>query len=96
MAAAGAGTSQWVIIRRGEPAEFTEITPGTYSACVTPFPSQIQGMGAMGYAERHGDTLPVFCMPLKVNPSPDTQTFAVPVDIPPYIPDQGSGAGSAH
>jgi uncharacterized GH25 family protein len=96
MAAAGAGSSQWVIIRRGEPAQFTEITPGAYSACVVPFPAQVQGMGAMGYAERHGDTLPAFCMPVKVNPSPETQTVSVPVDIPPYIPDQGSGAGSAH
>ena len=53
--------SQWVIIRSGEPAKFTEIMPGTYSACVVPFPAEVQGMAAMGYVERHGDTLPAFC-----------------------------------
>jgi len=95
MAASGAGASQWVIIRRGEPAKFTEITPGTYTACVVPFPAEVQGMAAMGYVERHGDKLPAFCQALRVNPAPDTQSVSVLVEIPPYIPDApGSGAGS--
>jgi hypothetical protein len=94
LAAAGAGSSQWVIIRHGEPAKFTEIVPGAYSACVVPLPTQVQGASAMSYSEAHGDTLPAFCMPVKVMPSPDEQTASVPVDVPPYVPDQGSG--SAH
>lgn len=93
MAAAGQGSSQWVIIRAGEPAAFTEITPGTYSACVVPFPTEVQGMAAMGYVERHGDTLPAFCQPINVAPTPATQTANVPVEIPPYVAD-GSGSGS--
>jgi len=94
MAAAGAGASQWVIIRAGEAAKFTEITAGAYTACVVPFPAEVQGMGAMGYVERHGDKLPAYCLPVTINASPDHQTVTVPVEIPPYIPDQGSGAGS--
>ncbi|MDB4953159.1 MAG: hypothetical protein JWO36_728, partial [Myxococcales bacterium] len=49
MAASGQGASQWVIIRAGEPARIAELTPGNYSACVVPFPAEVQGMGAMGY-----------------------------------------------
>jgi uncharacterized GH25 family protein len=96
MAAAGPGASQWVIVRQGEPAVFTEVAPGTYSACVVPFPAEVKGMGAMGYAERHGDKLPAVCKPVIVQASPDKQGVSVPVEIPPYIPDapQGSGAGS--
>jgi hypothetical protein len=94
MAAAGAGASQWVIIRQGEAAKFTEITAGTYTACVVPFPAEVQGMGAMGYVERHGDKLPAYCQPVAINASPDHQTVTVSVEIPPFIPDQGSGAGS--
>jgi hypothetical protein len=95
MAGAGAGASQWVIIRNGEPARFTEINPGAYTACVVPFPAEVQGMAAMGYVERHGDKLPAFCQPVRVQPAPDTQAVTVGVDIPPYVPD-GQGSGSAH
>jgi hypothetical protein len=60
-----------------------------------PFPAEVQGMGAMGYVERHGDKLPAFCQPAKIQPSPDSQAVSVPVEIPPFIPD-GQGSGSAH
>ncbi len=97
VAAAGAGASQLTIIRGGEPAKLTEVAPGTYSACVVPYPIEVQGMGAMGYMERHGDKLPAFCAAATINGAPDHQTITVPVEIPPYIPDgPGSGAGSAH
>jgi hypothetical protein len=92
MAAAGAGASQWVIIRQGEPAHYGEVVPGTYSACVVPFPTQVQGMNVMSYVERHGDKLPAFCQGVTVNPTPDTQSAKVIVEIPPYIAD-GSGSG---
>lgn len=93
---AGAGQSamQWVIIRAGEPAKFAEIMPGLYSACVVPFPSEVQGMAAMGYVDRHGDSLPAFCQQVRVNAQPETQTATVSVDIPPFVPDPGSGSGS--
>jgi uncharacterized GH25 family protein len=99
MAAAGKGSSQWVIIRNGEPARFAELMPGAYTACVVPFPIEVQGMGAMGYVERHGDKLPAFCEPVTVAGAPDTQTARVSVEVPPYVPDApgtGSGSGSVH
>jgi uncharacterized GH25 family protein len=97
MAASGPSSSQWVIIRNGEPAKFNEVMPGLYSACIVPFPAEVQGMAAMGYGERHGDTLPAYCQSVKVNPSPATQAASVAVDIPPFEADQtgsGSGAGA--
>jgi hypothetical protein len=96
MAAAGAGASQWVIIRAGEPAKFAELAPGAYTACVVPFPAEVQGMGAMGYVERHGDKLPCFCQQVTIAASPAEQTASVPVELPPYIPDNpGNGSGSS-
>ncbi len=92
MAAAGPGASQWVIVRQGEAAHFGEVVPGTYTACVVPFPTQVQGMGVMSYVERHGDKLPAFCQGVTVNPTPETQSAKVSVEIPPYIAD-GSGSG---
>jgi len=95
MAAAGPGASQWIIVRDGEPAKFTEVAPGTYSACAAPFPAEVRGFSAMGYGERHSDSLPAFCKPFVVQPSPATQTVSVPVTLPPFIPEStGSGSGS--
>ena len=100
MAAAGPGASQWVILRNGEPAQFKEVAPGAYSACIVPFPLEVRGMAAMGYVERHGDKLPAFCKSITVTEAPATQTSDVPIEIPPMIPDApppggGSGSGSA-
>lgn len=78
---------QWVIIRNGEPAKLTEIVPGTYSACVVPFPAEVQGMAAMTYIDRHGDALPAFCQQTKVAAAPETQTVNVRVEIPAFEPD---------
>jgi protocatechuate 3,4-dioxygenase beta subunit len=95
MAASGPASSQWVIIRNGEPAKFNEVAPGSYSVCIIPFPAEVQGMGAMGYADRHSDSLPAYCQQVKVQPSPATQTASVTVEIPAFEADQaGSGAGS--
>ncbi|HEU4613593.1 MAG TPA: carboxypeptidase-like regulatory domain-containing protein, partial [Kofleriaceae bacterium] len=80
-AASGPGASQLVIIRSGEPAKFTEIVPGTYSACVVPFPAEVHGMAAMGYIDRHGDALPAFCQRVAVGASPAVQTATVSVEI---------------
>ena len=70
IAGAGAGASQLAIIRRGEPASFTEVAPGAYSACVVPYPAEVQGMAAMGYMDRHGDKLPAYCVPAQIASSP--------------------------
>ncbi len=101
MAAAGPGASQLVIVRRGEPARFAEVVPGSYSACVVPYPAEVKGMAAMGYSERHGDTMLAFCKTVTIAPSPDSQTTSVTVELPPFIPDappagpgNGSGSGS--
>jgi hypothetical protein len=54
-------------------------------------------MAAMGYIERHGDSLVAFCKPVNVAPSPDTQSVQLAVDLPPFISDApagGSGSGS--
>jgi uncharacterized GH25 family protein len=93
-AGAGQGAMQWVIIRSGEAAKFAELMPGTYSACVVPFPAEVQGMAAMGYIDRHGDSLPAYCQRVAVGASPATQTATVQVEIPPLEPDE-AGSGSA-
>ncbi|HTL37748.1 MAG TPA: carboxypeptidase regulatory-like domain-containing protein [Kofleriaceae bacterium] len=95
IAGAGASSSQWVIIRNGEPAKFTEVVPGTYSVCVVPFPLEVQGMAAMGYAERHSDSMRAFCQSIKVNAAPQEQSMQVAVEPPAYINDNaGSGSGA--
>jgi len=98
LAAAGQGTSQMSIIRGGGPAVFTDVVPGTYSACVVALPLQVQGFGAMGYAERHGGTLPSVCQPVTVAATPATQSASITVQIPPYIADPpgGGSGGSTH
>jgi hypothetical protein len=97
MAQAGPGSSQWIIIRQGEPAVFKEVVPGAYSVCVAPFPAEVRGMAAMGYGERHGDTLPAFCKTLTVAAGNTAQSADVAVELPPFVPDApppGSGSGS--
>ena len=101
MAAAGPGAGQWVIIRNGEPARFSEVHPGNYTVCVVPFPAEVKGMAAMTYGERHGDSLMAFCAPVAVAAAPAEQATALQVDLPPFIPDApppggGSGSGSGH
>ena len=99
MAAAGPGASQWVIVRRGEPARFVEVVPGNYSICSVPYPAEVRGMAAMTYADRHGDTLLAFCKPINVGAAPETQAATLAVELPPYVADTpppggGSGSGS--
>ncbi len=93
MAAAGPGASVRLGVANGEPAHFTDLVPGPYSACITPLPLEVRGPAAFGYMTSHGDTLATFCQAITVAPSPDAQTATVAVEIPPFIPN-GSGAGS--
>ena len=90
-AAAGAGHSQWQLLGRGGNAAFDSVAPGTYSACAVVFPSEIHGMAAMQYGDRHASSLPAFCAPVTV--APDSTTINVPlaVVIPALIPDPQSG-----
>ncbi len=94
LAANGPGAYQLMIIRSGEPAHFSEVAPGTYSACVVPYPAEVKGMAAIGYGERHSDSLMAYCKPFVINATPATQTTTVTVVLPPYVPDQQPGGGS--
>jgi hypothetical protein len=94
LAAAGNGASQLVIVRNGEPARLGDVMPGGYTLCVVPYPAEIKGLAAMGYIERHGDTLDAFCKPVTVAPSPDTQQVQISVELPPVVAEPGAGSGS--
>lgn len=98
MAAAPPGSSQWVIVRRGEPARFTEVVPGNYSVCSIPYPAEVKGMAAMTYADRHGDSLLAFCRQVTIGAAPETQPVTLNVELPPYVADTpppgGPGSGS--
>ncbi len=97
LAAAGQGASQLVIIRNGELARLSEVAPGAYSLCIVPYPTEVKGMAAMGYIERHGDSLLAFCKPVTVTPSPTTQAIQISVEVPPFEGDPappGGGSGS--
>lgn len=97
LAAAGPSASQLVIVRNGEPARFADISAGAYTVCAVPYPAEVKGMAAMGYAERHADSMLAFCKPLTVAQSPASQAAQVEVDLPPFVPDStGSGSGSGH
>jgi hypothetical protein len=95
-AAAGPGVGAWVLVGRGKPATFTNLAAGNYSVCAMVMPREIAGMGpAMGYIERHSDSLPAFCRQVVVQAAPATQTGSLDVEVPPLIPDDpGSGSGS--
>jgi len=94
IAAAGAGNSLRVVILGGEPAVFTKVAPGGYSACVTPLPAEVGPGAARGYADRHSDSLGSFCQPVTVAASPDAQSANIAVVLPTFIPDPGTGGGS--
>jgi hypothetical protein len=91
-AASGAGNMLWNIIRGGEATKFTEVAAGSYSACVVPFPIEVQGMAAMTYMGRHSDSLPAFCAKATVGQS--DISVNVTVEIPALEPDDpASGSG---
>ena len=88
LAAAGPGASQFTVIRSGEPARFSEVSPGSYSVCAVPYPAEVKGMAAMSYGERHADSLLAFCKPIVVAAAPPTQTVQLSVELPPFVPDE--------
>jgi hypothetical protein len=94
VAAAGAGSSQVVIVRHGEAAAFAEVTPGAYTVCFVPLPLAVRGGAAMSYANQHAGSLAAFCAPATVAAQPATQALSVPVVVPPMLGDTGGGAGA--
>lgn len=93
LAAMGPSASQWIIVRNGEPAVFKEVTAGSYTACAVPMPLEVKGMAAMGYQDRHGDTLPSYCKAIAVQGAAP-QTTVIAVEIPTLEPEPGDGSGS--
>ncbi len=86
LAAAGPGNSQMAIARNG-PATFTDVASGSYTVCLVTMPSQVQGMQAVSYLDRHANALAAVCKPITVTDSPTTQAVTVQVTVPPMIPD---------
>ena len=93
LAAAGPGAYQRVVVRAGEPAQFTSVAPGRVHRVRHAVADRGPGRAAPAYFDRHGDALPTFCKAITVAQSPDTQTAQVAVQLPPFIPD-GPGPGS--
>ncbi|MBP9086696.1 MAG: carboxypeptidase regulatory-like domain-containing protein [Kofleriaceae bacterium] len=94
LAGAGAGASQWQILTRGGSAKFVEVVAGTYTVCAAPLPVEVRGMGGMAYAEKHADTLPVFCKQTVIQASPAMQSVQLSVEIPALIGEAPGGGGS--
>lgn len=88
LAAQGDGFSNFAIMITGQPAQFRELAAGTYSVCLLPLPTGIQGPQAMGYAMRHGDELPAFCKGVTVTSAPTEQSVTVDVEVPPIIEEE--------
>lgn len=95
MAAQGAGSSQWNIVPMGGQTTFTELTPGTYSACLVPFPAEVAPMAGMEYAMKYSDVMAVYCKTVNVAASPAEQSVSVPVEIPVLIKDDDTGGTPA-
>jgi protocatechuate 3,4-dioxygenase beta subunit len=87
IAAQGAGSSQWNIVPMGGATTFTELTAGTYTACMMPFPAEVSPMASRDYAMKYSDVMAVFCKTVNVAASPTEQSVAVPIEVPPMIKD---------
>ena len=94
LAAAGAGSSQFLVVRHGEAAAFAEVTPAAYTACFVPLPLAVRGRAATSYLDRHAGDLAAFCAPAQVAASPATQVVSVPVVVPPMLDPTGAGSGA--
>jgi hypothetical protein len=95
LAAHGAGASQWMIMHQGAPVSFTEVSSGSYTACVVPLPRQVSGPSGVAYMQRHGDKLAAFCQPVTVATDPGRQELSIAVFVPGFIPD-GAGPIGRH
>ncbi len=82
-----AGLATFSVMFGGRPASFEDLSPGTYTVCVSALPTAAAGPQAMGYLERHGDELPTTCKPAPIADAPPRQSMEVTVDIPPMATD---------
>ena len=88
LAAHGDSFSNFTIMMTGQSAVFRELVAGSYTVCLLPLPTGIQGQAAMGYAMRHGDELPAFCKPVAVAEAPAEQSMVIEVETPPIIEEE--------
>ncbi len=94
IAAQGAGSSFWNIVPMGGSTTFTELTPGTYTACIVPFPAEVSPMAGMEYATKYSDVMAAFCKTVNVAGSPAEQAVSVPTEVPVMIKDDTAGGGT--
>ncbi|HTM23172.1 MAG TPA: carboxypeptidase regulatory-like domain-containing protein [Kofleriaceae bacterium] len=87
IAAMGEGFSALSMSIRGNPARLENLQPGDYTVCVTPYPTEVSGMSdIMGYMQREGDNLKVFCEKTTVAADPTEQTTVIEVELPAFVP----------
>lgn len=94
LAGAGPGSSARSAAGARGAATFTEVAAGAYTVCVTPLPAEVRGAAAITYLANHSDALAVFCQPVTVAASPDTQSMQVAVVAPAFIPDPPGTGGT--
>lgn len=72
---------------RGNPAEVPNLTPGKYTVCAVPYPPEVRGMGeTLGYMEREGDNLKIYCQAANVAEAPAEQSMTIEVEVPEFVP----------
>ena len=82
LAALPGGYTAMSLSLAGSPATFSSLTPGDYTACVTPYPADVGDIGgARLYAEHEGAALRVFCKAIRLRTSPPEQSLQIEVEI---------------
>jgi hypothetical protein len=88
IAAHGAGASALLFAAPGVPARQEDLSPGTYSVCVAPFPAEVHDRrGIAEYMGRQGDELRTFCVEARVGEGENA--VSVPVSLPAFVPAPG-------
>jgi hypothetical protein len=71
----------------GGPALVENLSPGDYTVCAAPYPTEVQGMQpTLDYMEREGDSMPIFCAKTTVAAEPARQEVTIPVQVPEFVP----------
>jgi hypothetical protein len=97
LASAGPGTSARIPIASGEPKQFSDLSAGLYSVCITPAPREVKGQAAVQYMMSHSNVLATFCKQITIAASPTDQSVQVEVEVPAMLtaPDRTAGSGAA-
>jgi hypothetical protein len=78
----------------GMGSKVSNLAAGKYTVCAIPLPRELAMQEVMIYAEREGENLRVFCVPVDVTGQAD-QEVQVVVEVPAYVPppaeDKGTG-----